>query len=271
MVYWYYRFQRNDMSEEAKRDKAFLIADNRRAIKNPKTKEVLRENPSLVEKDRDLSVREIKLKLPVLEQYFNELLPFVKELRSQIADITEETHICAVYLLLAHACQDWNSLFNLARIGDYGSFSFIRLIKESIAQSDLIVLDSRTNERKNIDKWFKGEIIGHEACRTAQDNFMQASGLPSGVIKDMAKRIYHMESLSIHGSYVSMLESVSPFTEDFDYGGRTQYFRTSKSLDYAKGTMDAMSISLKLVYLYLVKDEKKYDELDKILNKYTNM
>lgn len=256
------------MSEETKRDKAFLIADNRRAIKNPEAKEALKENPDLIEKDREASVREIELKLPLLEQHFNELFPFIKELRSHIADITEETHTSAVYLLLAHACQDWNSLFALARLGDYGSFAFIRLIKESVAQSDLFVLDSRSGERKNIDKWFAGEIIGHEACRTAQDNFMQESGLVAGTMKNIAKRIYHMESLVIHGSYVSMLESVSPFTEDFDYGGRTQYFRTSKGLDYARGTMDAMNISLKLAYLYLIKDSKKYDELDEILKRY---
>lgn len=257
------------MDEETKKDKDFLIADNRRAIKNPRPKEALEENPNLVEEDREISKMEIAIKLPLLERYFNELLPFIKGLRNYIQDITEETFVCAVYLSLSHASQDWRSLFSLARIGDYGSFAFVRLIKEAVAQSDLFVLDSRKNIRKNLDKWYAGEIVGHGECRDAQDKFMQENGMVADEIKGMAKRIYHMESLVIHGSYISMLESVSPFTEDFDYGGRTQYFRTSKGLDYAKGTMDAMNISLKLVYGQLVGDKEKYEQLDKILTKYS--
>jgi len=98
---------------------------------------------------------------------------------------------------------------------------------------------------------------------------MQENGMMTKEIEGMAKKIYHMESLVIHGSYISMLESVSPFTEDFDYDGRTQYFRTSKGLDYAKGTMDAMNISLKLVYGQLIQDGKRYKQLDEILIKYS--
>lgn len=257
------------MNEETKKDKDFLIADNKRAIKNPKAKDALRENPNLVEEDKESSKMEIAIKLPLLEQYFNELLPFIKNLRNYVGDITEETFVCAVYLSLSHACQDWRSLFTLAKVGDYGSFAFVRLIKEVIAQSDLFVLNSRKSEHKNLKKWFAGEIVGHGECRDAQDKFMQENGMTADEIKDMAKRIYHMESLLIHGSYISMLESVSPFTEDFDYDGRTQYFRTSKGLDYAKGTMDAMNISLKLVYGQLVGDKEKYEQLDKILTKYS--
>lgn len=258
------------MDEATKKDKDFLISDNRMAIKNPKAKEALEKNPNLVEEDREKSKMEIAIKLPLLEQYFNELLPFVKELRNYIEDITEETFVCAVYLSLSHACQDWRSLFALAKLGDYGSFAFVRLIKEAIAQSDLFVLDCRKNEHKNLAKWYAGEIMGHRECRDAQEKFMQENGMEEDKIKDMAKRIYHMESLVIHGSYISMLESVSPFTEDFDYDGRTQYFRTSKGLDYAKGTMDAMNISLKLVYGQLIGDKEKYEQLDKILTKYSS-
>lgn len=265
--------QNNQKSETAKdrvkKDKAFLIADNRRAIKSLEAKKALAENPNLIEEDKERSKMEIALKLPALEQYFNELLPFIKNLRSYVQDITEETFVCAIYLALSHACQDWRSLFSLARNGDYGSFAFVRLIKDAIALSDLFVLDARKNESKHLKEWFSGEIVNHGAFRVAQDEFMQESGLEADVMKNMASHIYQMESLVIHGSYISMIESISPFTEDFDHEGRTQYFRTSKGLDYAKGTMDAMNISLKLVYGQFVGDKEKYEQLDKILIKYS--
>lgn len=263
------KYSSKKMNEKTKKDKAFLIADNRRAIKSLEAKKALKEDPNLIEKDKERSRMEIALKLPTLEQYFSELLPFIKNLRGYVQDITEETFICAVYLSLSHACQDWKSLFSLARNGDYGSFAFVRLIKEAIALSDLFVLDSRKNKHKHLSEWFKGEIVGHGACRIAQDEFMQEGGMVVDEMKNIASHIYQMESLVIHGSYISMIESVSPFTEDFDYDGRTQYSRTNNGLDYAKGVMDAMNINLKLVYGQLIGDKEKYEQLDKILTKYS--
>lgn len=55
------------MDEETKKDKEFLIADNRRAIKNSRAKEALKENPNLVEEDKESSKMEIAIKLSLLE------------------------------------------------------------------------------------------------------------------------------------------------------------------------------------------------------------
>lgn len=260
------------MNEDSKKDIAFLISDNRRAIKNPLAKEAFKRNPNIISQDTEKSKQEIQQILPLLENHFRELLPFIKDLKGYVSDITEETYICAIYLLLSHASQDWISLFNLAKIGDYGSFAFIRLIKEVTALSDLFTLDFTKKEKKNIEKWFSGGIIGHAICREARNEFVGKDGMVSDdKMKKMDTKIYQMESLVVHGSYVTMLESVSPFTEEFDFDGRTQYFRTSKGLLYAKGTMDAMNITLKFVYGFIIKDNRKYKQLDDILVKYGNI
>lgn len=259
------------MNKDAKEKVKFLINDNRRAIKNPFPKLVLKANPNLLIQDREKSRKEISDTLAVIESYYGELVPFIKNLREYVKDITEETHICAVYLLMSHAIQDWKSTFLLARSGDIGSWTFIRLIKESSALADLFVLEARSNEKKYMEKWFSGEVIGHASCRDAHEKFFKEQEKNKDIdIKKMASEIYHMESLVIHSSYSTMLESVSHFSEDFDYDGRTQYFRTSKMLPYAKGSMESMNISLKLIYLFLIKDPGAYESLDKILVKYSS-
>lgn len=258
------------MEEKAKEKIKFLIDDNRNAIKSLHPKKALAVSPNLLARDRERSKEEISKILSIVESHYSELVPFFRDLRQHIKDITEETHICAVYLLLSHALQDWKSSFLLAKNGDIGSWVFIRLIKESIALADLFVLESRMGEKKYIDKWFSGGIIGHAACREAHEKFFKENQRNENIdIKKMASEIYQMESLVIHSSYNTILESISPFTEDFDYDGRTQYFRTSKALLYAKGTMDATNISLKLVYLFLVKDAERYKSIDNILIKYS--
>ncbi|MDO8566122.1 MAG: hypothetical protein Q7S04_02995 [Candidatus Moranbacteria bacterium] len=258
------------MNENAKGKIEFLIQDNLRAIKSKHPKIALKADPNILEQDKKKSAEEIALTLPSLQKHLDELLPFIQNLRKHIQDITEQTHICAAYLLLARATQDWKSLLSLAEKGDIGCWSFIRLIKESVALADLFALESRGDSRKYIEKWFSGQIIGHAAYREVQTEFMRQDPSNAGIdIEAMATELYQMESLVIHASYSTMLESVSPFTEDFDYTGRTQYSRTSKALGYAHGTMVNMNIVLKSVYLFLIKDSNAYEDLDKILIKYS--
>lgn len=254
------------MNEQTKKDVRFLIDDNKRAIKNPLPKIALKEDPDLLVKERKDLERCINEVLTAIQQQYAELLPFVKELRKHIRDITEESHICAVYLLLCHASQDWNSLFLLGKHGDLTMQIVFRRIKESLALTELFTLEYRDGTRKNLDKWFSGNIIDHSLCRDAQEKFFQEMPENKGIdIKTMLTRLYQSESLATHVSYSTMLECISPFTEDFDFSGRTQYFRTCHALPYAKGVMDAMNITLKLVYLFLMKDSRGYERLDEIL------
>lgn len=260
------------MDEQVKKNVKFIIEDNRRAIKSSQPKLALKADPGLLIKDQLASKQQTDAVLSKIQQQYEELLPFVKDLRKHIKDITEESPICAVYLLLSHAIQDWNSVFLLAKNGDLTLQIVVRSIKESIALVDLFVLEYRDGKSASLDKWFSGKIIGHSICRDAQEKFFaEVSGNTEIDTKSMATQIYQSESLAVHVSYSTMLECVSPFTEDFDFSGRTQYFRAYHATLYAKGTMDAMNIALKLVYLSLMKDSGGYESLDKILVKHGNL
>lgn len=209
---------------------------------------------------------EITKKLDYLKQYYNELLPFIKEIKNHIKDIMEEIPLCAVYLLLSSTARYWESVFLLAKNGDLTFQVIIRTIKESLALTDLFVLEFRKNERKYLDKWFSGEIISHGSAREAQNDFLIEDPKNSGInLKDLATHIYQIESQPAHNSFAVMLECVSPFTEDFDFEKYTRYSRTNYALDYVKGAMDATSITLKLVYLFLIQDKQKFEKLDEIL------
>ena len=93
------------MNKEIKKDKSFLIADNRRAIKNPITKSTIEEDLNTEEKNKKESEKEINIKLSSMEQYLDELLSFIRDIKNYVNDITEETFICAHYREFSHFYQ----------------------------------------------------------------------------------------------------------------------------------------------------------------------
>lgn len=259
------------MNELSRKKVKEVIDSNKRAIKNPAPKKALETYPDILKRDVVASKIGIEYKIIILEKRLNELLPYIKNIKKYIKDITEETFLCAVYLLMSNVSQNWNSLISLAKEGDYGSFAFVRLIKEGIALSDLLVLDFQKNKRKNLEKWFSGEILGHSPTRTAHNEFMKENGTEEEYkfVEEANSTMYFIESQNIHSGYAAMLERISPYTKDFDYSGRTQYHRTNCGLDYALGAIDAMNISLKFVYADLLKDMNGFKQLDDILIKYS--
>lgn len=257
------------MNKHAKETVEFVIKDNKRAIKSPLPKIALKQNPNLLTDEQKKNEDEIAKRLDYLQKYYDDLLPFIKEIKQHIKNITEETPICAAYLLLSSTARYWESIFLLVKNGDLAFQNTLRTIKESLALTDLFALEFRKEERKYLDKWFSGEIISHGSARQAHsDFFMEDPKNSSFDLKSLAAHIYQIESQSSHNSYATMLECVSPFTEDFDFEKYTRYARTKYAMDYLKGSMDATNITLKSTYLFLIQDEEKYEKLDEILIKY---
>lgn len=257
------------MNKHAKETVEFAIKDSKRAIKSPLPKIALKQNPNLLADEQKKNEDEIAKRLDYLKKYYNELLPFIKEIKQYIKDITEETPICAAYLLLSSAARYWKSIFLLVENGDLAFQITLRTIKESLALTDLFTLEFRKNKRKNLDRWFSGEIIKHGSAREAHSDFIKEDPTNAELdIKGLAAHIYQLESQYLHNSYAAILECISPFTEDFDFGKRTCYLRTKDALDQLKSTMDATNITLKSTYLFLIQDKEKYEKLDKILIKY---
>ena len=247
-----------------------VIKSNRDGIKAKGAKVELENNPSMLTTDKAQDEESIRKLLIKLRAQYNELFPYVKKLKNYIADITEETHICAIYLLLCQVFNIWESFFILSEAGKSSSIGgLIRMIKEGDMQVQLFVTEASENSRVNLNKWFKGEIITHGEGRDKVSKFIEKGTPVSGDnLKDLSAHIYQMESQASHNAYTSILELVSPFTEDYDFEGYCGYYRTVIWLKYAFGSLEFTNITLKMVYLNIVKDQGAYKEINKILVKY---
>lgn len=258
------------MSEFTKETIKKSIESNKKAIKSAKPKIALQENPHLLIEDQKKAEIAINNILNDIINQYNELLPFVKRLRDRVSDITEETHFCAVYLLLCQAMTLWESLFLLAKNGKSPAVqAVLRTIKESTALATLFSLEFDKMEDKHLKKWFSGEIVDHSAYRKAMKEFYDI--MNEGEIVDMnsvSRDIYQIESQYTHVGYGTVMECISPFTEDFDFEKYTGFRRTSYNLGYAKGAMDGTNIALKYLYRFLLRDSNSCNQLEKILIKY---
>ncbi|GAG73368.1 unnamed protein product, partial [marine sediment metagenome] len=246
------------MQKQTRKTIKLTIDDIKKAIKNMKPKILLKKNPNLLITNKEKDKNEIDQKLSRLRDQYTELLPFVKGIKKHIKDITETTHVCAVYLSLCFAFQNWNSLFLLAEYGkNSAALALIRMIRESLTLAELFALEFSKNERENLDKWCTGEIIPHRIGREMVSKFFDELSLipnllPPHYIKNLMTNLYQMESQVIHSSYAPILECISPYTENFDFEGYTGFYRTKIFLKHAEGMMTATSSTLKLVYLLLL-------------------
>jgi hypothetical protein len=258
------------MQEESRKKIEKVIASNKFAIKKKEPKIAFATNLRLRHDILVQDKREIAILLSALQSQHSELSPFVHRLKSYVKDITEETHICAVYLILCHIFENWDSVFLLADNGKSNAVgNLIRTIKEGIMLTELFCFDCKNNDSTNLKRWFSGYIIEHSVGREKMSkNFDESLINPQLDFKKMDAHIYQMESQVPHNSYATILELVSPFTEDYDFDGFTGYHRTLAWLRYATGSLAATNISLKAVYSYIINDEQIYNNLDKILLKY---
>lgn len=256
--------------KKQKDDIKFLIKDNLHKIKSHRPKLARMANPNLLNDQKQQDAEAIGKLLEELTQYCEELQPFISQLKNNISDIAEQSHLCAIYLLMCFNLQTWQSIYMLSREGFYSqTMSLIRIIKESSMICSLFSLEKMQNKEQYLKKWFSGEIISHSNGRKAEEEFFEKnSPCPEIDLKRLQSYIYQMESQPAHCSYASMLENISPFSEDFDLEMYTGFRRVIPALNYAKGSMEDMNITLKSIYLIMLKDSSRYNELDTILIKH---
>jgi hypothetical protein len=241
-------------------------------IKSNKPKIALNNNPNLLEDIKESDLYKINNSLSLLKKQYEDLSPFVLLIKESIPDITEKTHLCAAYLLLCRYLQIWQSIFILLKSGNYSSLmTLVRSAKELSMLVDLFSLEYKNETDINLKKWFSGVIISHESGRIVVTEFLENEALNRNIdIKKLQAYVYQMESLIPHAAYISVLENVSPFTEDFDFEGYTGFRRTTLALGYVKGTMDSLFITLKLVYSFLLNDNINYSKINQIFLKYNS-
>lgn len=254
------------MSSKVKADISLHIKDNLESIKNPLPKLEYSLNQWILDIYMKKHISEIDLLLKRLKQELLEISPYIKDLRWHINDISEETAINANYLIFSSVIQKFHSIIILANEWQYSSIIILlRNIEEGILQCNVFSQEYFNNENENLRNWYLWKIISHSVWRELISSTINSDDTD---IKGLKSYIYQMTSQFAHNWYVSVLESISPYTEDFDIDWVTPYYRTISSLKSAFRSMDNLVIALKSSYMYLLKDFSKYDEIDRILLKY---
>lgn len=92
-----------------------LIQENRTAIKNCERKKELLINPLIEDNLKNDFIEEIDFLIASLNHQLIILTPYIRDMRSKILDITEETTLCAVYLLLCSVIKLFDSILILAK------------------------------------------------------------------------------------------------------------------------------------------------------------
>jgi hypothetical protein len=169
--------------------------------------------------------------------------------------------------LLSWVLNTWDSIILLANKGKYSSIMILlRSIEEALMQCKLFLLDSNENKTKNINEWFNWSIISHWTWRDKM-----TANLPDEWIdiRSMQSYLYKMESMHTHTSYISILENVSPYSEDYDLDWCTGYYRTNEALQWiALPKMNLMAITLKWIYKLIVQDNQSVSKLNNLISKY---
>jgi hypothetical protein len=258
------------MSEYTEKTTREVIESNTKAIKSERPKIALKYNPNLLDDEQRKAELEIGIILNGIKKHYADLVPFINGLKYRVQDITEKTHFCAVYLLLCQARVHLESLFLLAENGNSSTMMLtVRPIKEALALAKLFSFEFSNMNDEHLKKWFSGEVITHGDYRKEEKNFFKEM-TPEQIdyIKRASVNLYRMESHIMHSAYTSVIENISPFTEDFDFEKYTRFRRTSYNLGYVKGAIEGANISLKFIYKFLLNDMDSYNQLEMILRKY---
>lgn len=253
------------MQEKVKNDISFRIDDNIKVIKNPYTKLELLNNSNLL-KEYELDYKkQIEILIIELEKQYNDIVPFVKNLEKYIKDITEQTFFSAVYLLSSSILSIFSSINILAKNWEYNSImTLLRKLDEATTLCNLFSFECNENDSNNLNKWFSWKIIDHKIWREKTDTLPEWINID---FKSLQSYLYQMTSQSAHNWYSSLLENISTFTENYD-NWLTWYYHTISALKMTLWWITEFIITLKWIYLFVIKDVENYDKLDLILEKY---
>lgn len=88
--------------------------------------------------------------------------------------------------------------------------TLLRTIDEALMQCNLFANNAMKNDKTFLEKWFAGEIVKHSTTRKELNEYLPG-------FDTLTAYVYQMESQVSHNSYLSVLENISPVTQDFDF------------------------------------------------------
>jgi hypothetical protein len=227
-------------------------------------------NPLAPQQMKDREILYIKDEVAKLKLVHERIVPYIKKLKGSIPDITEQTEICATYLIYGKVSQTFDAIFLLS-IGGF-NFEMMELSRSINENLDLIKLFHIEKDHKNLISWFEGKIIDNKISREAQHEYLlegndNVESLASGEINpyELITKIYRVISKYTHCSYGALLDSVDVFSHDFDWNKYGGFHYTLDNMHQIESTMTATIITLKMTYQKLG-FHKEFAELTQILN-----
>lgn len=247
-----------------------LVKDRILQISSHKARNYLTVNPTYPELQKLKDLEGVKIIVSKLKIIHSKIEAKVKEWRQLAPEITDQTTMCAVYLIYGKVLQTWEAIFVLSELGY--NFSCMELVRSIIENLSLIETFHLDIENKHLAPWFKGKIIDHGTSRKVSNEFVNSGDLKTikeaGIsFENMARDVYRGMSKYSHCSYVALLDSVDVFNEDFDWTGYAGAHYTLHNIHMLENTMTAMLITVKLTCLSL-KDSESYKQINDILIQY---
>lgn len=227
----------------------------------------IKREPEYAQKQRIARQVGIDQGIEDLEIIFNEVLPFIKIIRSSFDDLLVQNKTTACYFLFGKISQTINAILLLAKKGFH--YEIMELIRSNQEAVDLIHLFLEDKDNSSLKKWFKGEIVGNRLSRDSAKKFLNPKEVTETdeevPIDTMMAGVYGVLSKYNHVSYMALLDSYNVFEQDFDFNQNAgSHYVMVSSIPYVKNSLSGIIIALKHFY-QISGDKKAYSELTKIL------
>jgi hypothetical protein len=233
-------------------------------------KAVIKDNPILPLQEQIANSGQILVQVLKLTDMWNEVMPYIRKIKSSIADVLDENRIVACYLLFGKFSQGLSAIFILLKNGfHYEAMELIRSNREAL---DLILLFLREPEDSDlIKKWFTGEIVANAKARDAADKYLKEVAEKSGMtvsIEGLKTEIYRGLSKFSHVSYLALVDSYDVYSQDFDFDRHAgHHYALQSGIGYVRTEIHSVLMALKTFYSFM-QDRESYVAVDAILRKY---
>jgi len=229
--------------------------------------DILKSDPERPRREREQDRNTAALQVFETRRLLDQIAPYILRIRSLIGRITDETLEVACYLLFCNAVQNFEAILLLAREGFDGQIGI--LVRATIEVLDLIALFlQEIREGRQLKSWFSGNIIPNAEAQKSTHRFLNQGRSEPVDVRGLQSGIYFALSSYTHGSYMSLIHSIDPYTRDFDWsrtGGSHHVLHGA--LPFAKQIVVKLVITLKQFYRFHLHEDVACAELDDILNR----
>jgi hypothetical protein len=238
-------------------------------LQREEVKAAIKDNPMLPLQEQIANSGQILVQVLKLTEMWNEVMPYIRKIRSSIPDVLDQNRIVACYLLFGKFSQSLDAMLMLLRKGfHYETMELIRSNREAL---DLIVLFLRESDDRLLKKWFAGEIVNNEKARKASDKYLMEEVEKYGMtvsVEGLKAEVYRGLSQFSHVSYLPLLDSYDVYSQDFDFDRNAgHHYVLQTGIGYVRTEINSALMALKAFYSYM-RDGESYTAVDTLLRKY---